>query len=156
MTSWAKMCSLMPTVGGVSEPVAVPSKERHGSMMTDVVLSLRRRGSTSDEELDTVELYEMLMHLGLAVCLADPGECARVVRGFARSEASALRCLSRLILPALSSSCTNIRLSGVGGQQMCAVEGILSAFLLSTLEEVVAQESATSPARSSAKSGSFA
>jgi len=145
--------SLLPNVGGGPETAAVPSKDRHGSMLADLLLRLRRRGSTSDEEMDTVELYEMLMHLGLSVCLADPGECAGVVRGFARSEASALRCLSRLIIPALSS-CTNICVSGIGGQQMCAVEGILSAFLLSTSDAALAPEStATAPARSSANSG---
>mmetsp|Transcript_149360 Transcript_149360/g.478529 ORF Transcript_149360/g.478529 Transcript_149360/m.478529 type:complete len:654 (-) Transcript_149360:116-2077(-) len=153
MSSWVALRSLLPNVGGGPETAAVPSKDRHGSMLADLLLRLRRRGSTSDEEMDTVELYEMLMHLGLSVCLADPGECAGVVRGFARSEASALRCLSRLIIPALSS-CTNICVSGIGGQQMCAVEGILSAFLLSTSDAALAPEStATAPARSSANSG---
>jgi len=119
MSSWGvALRSLLPNVGGGPETAALASKE-----------------------MDTVELYEMLMHLGLSVCLADPGECAGVVRGFARSEASALRCLSRLIIPALSS-CTNICVSGVGGQQMCAVEGILSAFLLSTSDGALAPESA--------------
>jgi len=118
MSSWGvALRSLLPNVGGGPETAALASKE-----------------------MDTVELYEMLMHLGLSVCLADPGECAGVVRGFARSEASALRCLSRLIIPALSS-CTNICVSGVGGQQMCAVEGILSAFLLSTSDGALAPES---------------